>query len=187
MILVVKSVLEIATRHQSELVLSTTTTVLVLSHRLGSIACVIRFLNRAAARYLATKHVEQIVRIVDPAETYRRRAERAERACEEARTPEAKRLARTAAQRWRELAEVAERREAEGPPIPVRFGDVDEAVQYAQNHKFALYWKGTHAFAKRQRELGERFVSRPVFTRKGSTYVGLVPLDKQKKAGGKRR
>jgi hypothetical protein len=125
--------------------------------------------------------------IMLPAETYRRRAERAERACEQARTPEAKRLARTAAQRWRELAEVAERQEAEGPPIPVRFGDVDEAVHYAQHHKFALYWKGTHAFAKRQRELGERFVARPVFTRKGSTYVGLVPLDKQKKAGGKGR
>jgi hypothetical protein len=42
-----------------------------------------------------------------------------------------------------------------------------------------LYWKGTHAFAKRQRELGDRFVARPVFTRKGATYVGLVPLDEQ--------
>ena len=80
-----------------------------------------------------------------PAETYRRRAERAERACENARTPDAKRLARTAAQRWRELAELAERREAEGPPIPIRFGDASEAVNYAQDHKFALYWKGTHA------------------------------------------
>ena len=120
-----------------------------------------------------------------PAETYRRRAERAERACENARTPDAKRLARTAAQRWRELAELAERREAEGPPIPIRFGDASEAVNYAQDHKFALYWKGTHAFAKRQRELGDSFVARPVFTRKGATYVGLVPLDEQEKASGK--
>jgi len=63
-----------------------------------------------------------------PAETYRRRAERAERACENARNADAKRLARTAAQRWRELAEFAQRREAEGPPIPVRFGDADEAA-----------------------------------------------------------
>ena len=116
-----------------------------------------------------------------PAETYRRRAERAERDFENARDPKAKRFAQVAAQRWRELAELAERREAEGPPIPIRFGDASEAVNYAQDHKFALYWKGTHAFAKRQRELGDRFVARPVFTRKGSTYVGLVPLDRQKK------
>src|SRR5262245_6582150 len=187
MILVIKSVLEIATRHQSELVLSTAAAKLVLSHHSGNYWLRDTFFYPGGCTVSRDQHVEQIVRIVDPAETYRRRAERAERACEEARTPEAKRLARTAAQRWRELAEVAERREAEGPPIPVRFGDVDEAVQYAQNHKFALYWKGTHAFAKRQRELGDRFVSRPVFTRKGSTYVGLVPLDKQKKAGGKGR
>jgi hypothetical protein len=123
-----------------------------------------------------------------PAETYRRRAERAERAeraFENARTPEARHLARIAAQRWRELAELAQRREAEGPPIPVHFGDANEAVHYAQDHKFALYWKGTHAFAKRQRELGNRFVARPVFTRKGATYVGLVPLDEQEKASGK--
>ena len=93
-----------------------------------------------------------------------------------------KRLARNAAQRWRELADVAQRRETEGPPIPVHFGDASEAVHYAQDHKFALYWKGTPAFAKRQRELGERFVARPVFTRKGATYVGLVPLDEQEKA-----
>jgi hypothetical protein len=126
-----------------------------------------------------------LARIMHPAETYRRRAERAERACENARNADAKRLARTAAQRWRELAEFAQRREAESPPIPVRFGDADEAVRYAQDHKFALYWKGTHAFAKRQRELGDRFVVRPVFTRKGATYVGLVPLDTQKNAGGK--
>jgi hypothetical protein len=119
------------------------------------------------------------------AEIYRRRAERAERFFENARNLEAKRLARIAAQRWRELAELAQRQEREAPPIPVRFRDASEAVQYAQDHKFALYWKGTHAFAKRQRELGDRFVARPVFTRKGSTYVGLVPLDEQEKAGGK--
>ena len=121
-----------------------------------------------------------------PAETYRRRAERAERAYANARTAEARRLAGTAAQRWRELAELAERREAEGPPIPIHFGDASEAVHYAQDNQFALYWKGTHAFAKRERELGDRFVARPVFTRKGATYVGLVPLDKQKKAGGEK-
>ena len=102
-----------------------------------------------------------------------------------ASNPEAKRLAHIAAQRWRELAELAQRQEMEGPPIPVHFGDASEAVHYAQDHKFALYWKGTHAFAKRQRELGERFVARPVFTRKGTTYVGLVPLDEQEMARGK--
>ena len=47
-----------------------------------------------------------------------------------------------------------------------------------------LYWKGTHAFVKRQCELGDRFVARPVFTRKGATYVGLVPLDEQENASG---
>src|SRR4029079_192351 len=113
-----------------------------------------------------------------------RRAERAARACENARDPNAKRFAQAAAQRWRELAELAQRQETEGPPIPVRFRDASEAVQYAQGHKFALYWKGTHGFAKRQRELGDRFVARPVFTRKGTTYVGLVPLDEQENASG---
>jgi hypothetical protein len=125
-----------------------------------------------------------LARVMHPAETYRRRAERAERAFENARNPEAKRLARIAAQRWRELAELAQRQETEGPPIPVRFRDASEAVQYAQDHKFVLYWKGTHGFAKRQRELGDRFVARPVFTRKGTTYVGLVPLDEQENASG---
>jgi len=119
-----------------------------------------------------------------PAETYRRRAERAERDFENARDPKAKRFAQVAAQRWRELAELAQRQETEGPPIPVRFRDASEAVHYAQDHKFALYWKGTHAFAKRQRELGDGFVARPVFTRKGATYVGLVPLDEQENASG---
>ena len=126
-----------------------------------------------------------LARIMHPAETYRRRAERAERDFENARDPEAKRFAQAAAQRWRELAELAQRQETEGPPIPHRFRDASEAVHYAQDHKFALYWKGTPAFAKRQRELGERFVARPVFTRKGPTYVGLVPLDEQEKASEK--
>jgi len=120
-----------------------------------------------------------------PAETYRRRAQRAKRFFENARNPEAKRLAGIAAQRWRELAELAQRQETEGPPIPIRFRAASEAVHYARDHKFALYWKGTHAFAKRQRELGDRFVVRPVFTRKGATHVALVPLDEQEKAGGK--
>ena len=63
-----------------------------------------------------------------------------------------------------------------GPPIPTHFSDANEAVHYAQEHGFVLYWKGTHAFAKRQRELGDRFVTRPVFTRKGATDVGLGAL-----------
>jgi len=50
---------------------------------------------------------------VHPAETYRRRAERAEREFENARDPKAKRLAEAAAQRWRVLAELAQRRETE--------------------------------------------------------------------------
>ena len=99
--------------------------------------------------------------------------------------PEAKRLVRIAAERWRESAELAQRQETEGLPIPAHFGDASEAVHYAQDHKFALYWQGTHAFTKRQRELGDRFVARPVFTRKGATYVGLVPLDEQEKASEK--
>ena len=99
--------------------------------------------------------------------------------------PEAKRLVRIAAERWRESAELAQRQETEGLPIPAHFGDASEAVHYAQDHKFALYWQGTHAFTKRQRELGDRFVARPVFTSKGATYVGLVPLDEQEKASEK--
>ena len=126
-----------------------------------------------------------LARIMHPAETYRRRAEGAERAFENARDPEAKRFAQAAAQRWRELAELAQHQETDGPPIPHRFRDAGEAMHYAQDHKFALYWKGTHAFAKLQRELGKRFVVRPVFTRKGPTYVGLVPLDEQEKTSGK--
>jgi hypothetical protein len=110
-----------------------------------------------------------------PPEEYRRRAELAERVSENARDPEAKRLARVAAQRWHELAEIAQHQETEGPPIPVRFRDTSEAVHYAKAHGFVLCWKGTPDFAKRQRELGDRFVVRPVFTRKGATYVGLVP------------
>jgi hypothetical protein len=117
-----------------------------------------------------------------PAETYRRRAERAERTFENARDPEAKRLARVAAQRWHQLAELAQRQETEGPPIPPRFRDASEAVHYAQEHGFVLCWKGTPEFAKRQRELGDLFVVRPVFTRKGATYVGLVPVVEQEKA-----
>ena len=120
-----------------------------------------------------------------PAETYRRRAERAERDFENARDPKAKRFAQAAAQRWRELAELAQRQQAEGPPIPHRFRDASEAVHYAQDHKLALYWKGTHAFAKRERELGDRFAALPVFTRKGMTHVSLVPLDEQEKASEK--
>ena len=48
-----------------------------------------------------------------PAETYRRRAERAERGFENARDPKAKRFAQAAAQRWRVLAELAQRQEDE--------------------------------------------------------------------------
>ena len=48
-----------------------------------------------------------------PAETYRRRAERAQRTFENARDPKAKRLARVAAQRWRQLAEFAQRQETD--------------------------------------------------------------------------
>ena len=144
----------------------------------------IRFFNSAAAPYLPTER-QMLGRIMHPVETYRRRAERAERAFENARDPAAQRFAQAAAQRWRALAELAQHQETDGPPIPHRFRDASEAMHYAQNHKFALYWKGTHAFAKRQSELGEHFVARPVFTRKGPTYVGLVPLDEQEKASEK--
>ena len=120
-----------------------------------------------------------------PAETYRRRAEPAERAFENRRNPEAKRLARIAAQRWRELEKLAQRQETEGAPIPPHFRDASEAVHYAQAQGYLLYWKGTPAFTKRQRELGDRFAALPVFTRKGMTHVSLVPLDEQEKASEK--
>ena len=94
-------------------------------------------------------------------------------------------MAILAAQRWRKLAELAQRQETEGAPIPTYFRDGSEAVHYAQAQGYVLYWKGTHAFARRQRELGDCFVARPVFTRKGATYVGLVPLDDQENASGK--
>jgi hypothetical protein len=86
--------------------------------------------------------------VMHPPEKYRRQAERAS---ENARDPEAKRLLCGAAQR-------------------------------AQEHGFVLCWKGTPAFAKRQRELGDRFVVQPVFARKRATYVGLVPVVEQEKA-----
>ena len=101
---------------------------------------------------------QMLARIVDQTETNRRRAERAER---------------------------AQRQETEGSPIPAYFRDGSEAVHYAQAQGYVLYWKGTHAFARRQRELGDRLVARPVFTRKGATYVGLVSLDEQEKASEK--
>ena len=85
------------------------------------------------------------------------------------------------------MAEIAQRQETEGTPIPHRFRDASEAVHYARDHKFALYWKGTHAFAKRQSELGEHFVARPVFTRKGPTYVGLVPSTSKRTRAEKNR
>jgi hypothetical protein len=56
--------------------------------------------------------------LLHPAETYRQRAEGAERAFENARDPEAKRFAQAAAQRWRALAELAQRHETEWPSIP---------------------------------------------------------------------
>ena len=145
----------------------------------------IRFLTRRL-HLLTTERFDQMLgRIMHPVETYRRRAERAERNFENARDPAAQRFAQAAAQRWRALAELAQHQETDGPPIPHRFRDASEAMHYAQDHKFALYWKGTHAFAKRQSELGEHFVVRPVITRKGPTYVGLVPLDEQEKASEK--
>ena len=66
-----------------------------------------------------------------------------------------------------------------GSPLPAYFRNPSEAILYAKEHKFALYLQGMHAFAKWQRELGDRFVARPVFTRKGATYVRLVALDEQ--------
>jgi hypothetical protein len=47
------------------------------------------------------------------AQTYRRRAEDTEQAAANARDPEAKRLFQKAAQRWWQLAELAERSESE--------------------------------------------------------------------------
>ena len=51
--------------------------------------------------------------MLHPAETYRRRAERAERHLENARDPKAKGFAQAAAQRWRALAELAQRHDTE--------------------------------------------------------------------------
>jgi hypothetical protein len=49
-------------------------------------------------------------------QTYRRRAEDAERAADASRDAQAAQLLRAAAQRWRQLAEFAERRESEHVP-----------------------------------------------------------------------
>ena len=46
---------------------------------------------------------------METAETYRQRAEAADSAAEAATDNEAKRILRSAAQRWRQLAEIAER------------------------------------------------------------------------------
>jgi hypothetical protein len=57
-------------------------------------------------------------RIMHPVETYRLRAERAERNFENARDPAAQRFAQAAAQRWRALAELAQYQDTEWPSIP---------------------------------------------------------------------
>jgi hypothetical protein len=49
---------------------------------------------------------------METAEKYRQRAEAADSAAEAATDNEAKRMLRSAAQRWRQLAEIAERVEA---------------------------------------------------------------------------
>ena len=83
---------------------------------------------------------------------------------------------------WRSLPSVKRRRALRSRAY---FCDASEAVHYAQAQGYLLYWKGTPAFTKRQRELGDRFAALPVFTRKGMTHVSLVPLDEQEKASEK--
>ena len=70
----------------------------------------------------------------------------------------------------------------EGLPIPAYFCDASEAVHYAQEHKLALYWKGTTPLRKAAARTGRPLRGAARFTRKGAAYVGLVSLDEQKNA-----
>ena len=119
-----------------------------------------------------------------PAETYRRRAERAERDFENARDPKAKRFAQVAAQRWRELAELAQHQETDGPPIPHRFRDASEAMHYAQatgSRSTGRAPRLCEAAARTGRAL--RGAAR--VHSQGSDLRSLVPLDEQEKASEK--
>lgn len=69
--------------------------------------------SRAATRGLFSLPQTQTMQTT---QTYRRRAEDAERAADASRDAQAAQLLRAAAQRWRQLAEFAERRESERVP-----------------------------------------------------------------------
>ena len=64
------------------------------------------------------------------------------------------------------------------PIVPDQFQHAAEVILWAQRHRYEIHWLNTAGFAKRQRELGDRFIVRPVLKRPGKrsgmTSVGLV-------------
>jgi hypothetical protein len=60
--------------------------------------------------------------------------------------------------------------------VPDQFQHAAEVILWAQRYRYEIHWLNTAAFAKRQRELGNRFIVRPVLRpgRRGMTSVGLV-------------
>ena len=64
------------------------------------------------------------------------------------------------------------------PAVPDQFQHAAEVILWAQKYRYEMHWLNTAGFAKRQRELGDRFIVRPVLKRPGKrsgmTSVGLV-------------
>ena len=63
--------------------------------------------------------------------------------------------------------------------VPDQFQHAAEVILWAQRHRYEMHWLDTAGFARWQRELGDRFIVRPVLKRSGKrssmTSVGLVP------------
>ena len=64
--------------------------------------------------------------------------------------------------------------------IPEHFADHLELQAFVDATRCVHYWEGTQGFTKLQREYGDRFIVRPVKTRRGVTHVGLLTPDKTK-------
>ena len=64
------------------------------------------------------------------------------------------------------------------PVVPDQFQHAAEVILWAQKYRYEMHWLNTAGFAKWQRELGDRFIVRPVLKRSGkrsgTTSVGLV-------------
>lgn len=70
---------------------------------------------------------------VQPMDAYLRQAERAQQAADNARDPEARRLLKSAAERWWQLAKFAERKKVRASPEN-KVADGEEPGQCQSNH-----------------------------------------------------